>query len=157
MTTYGNLKPMDATKININGVENIFFTSVAIHTHMGWVHIDLEPTKEFYKLLTRGFKPTSHTKIKLDRRSRRVLFHLSLEKKVEIYRPENIVKPVDVNENSVATLYEAFAVILEKQILPGQPWAIAIGRRVFRGEMDPVAGRLERLWRSIERKKEEEL
>ncbi|MFZ8824174.1 MAG: hypothetical protein ACO2O0_08560, partial [Desulfurococcales archaeon] len=106
MTAYGNLKPMDATKININGVENIFFTSVAIHTHMGWAHLDLEPSKEFYKLLTRGFKPTSHSKIKLDRRSRRVLFHLSLEKKVEIHKPEDIVKPVDVNENSLATLYE---------------------------------------------------
>jgi len=41
-----------------------------------------------------------------------VIFHLSLEKEVEIYRPENIVKPVDVNEDSVATLYEAFAIIL---------------------------------------------
>ena len=63
------------TKININGVENIFFTSVAIHTHRGWVYLDLEPSKEFYKLLARGFKPTSHAKIKLDRRSRRALFH----------------------------------------------------------------------------------
>jgi putative transposase len=116
MTTYGNLKPMDATKININGFENIFFTSVAIHTHMGWVYLDLEPSKEFYKLLTIGFKPTSHSKIKLDRRSRRVLFHLSLEKKVEIHKPEDIVKPVDVNENSVATLYGAFAVILETDL-----------------------------------------
>jgi hypothetical protein len=41
---------------------------------------------------------------------------LSLEKEVEIYRPEDIVKPVDVNENSVATLYEAFAVILETDL-----------------------------------------
>jgi transposase len=56
-------------------------------------------------LLTRGFKLTLHAKIKLDRKNRRVIFHLSLEKKVEIYRPENI-KTVDVNENSVATLYE---------------------------------------------------
>jgi IS605 OrfB family transposase len=109
-------KPVNPTKININGFENIFFTSVAIHTHMGWVHLDLEPSKEFYKLLTRGFKPTSHSKIKLDRRSRRVLFHLSLEKKVEIHKPEDIVKPVDVNENSVATLYEAFAAILETDL-----------------------------------------
>jgi len=108
-------KPIDATKININGVENIFFTSVAINTHRGWVYIDLEPSKEFYKLLARGFKPTSHAKIKLDRRNRRVLFHLSLEKEIEIYRPEN-VKPVDVNENSVATLYEAFSIILETDL-----------------------------------------
>jgi IS605 OrfB family transposase len=75
------------------------------------VHIDLEPTKEFYKLLARGFKPKSHAKIKPGRKSRRVLFHLSLEKEVEIYKPGNI-KPVDINENSVATIYEAFAVIL---------------------------------------------
>jgi putative transposase len=79
------------------------------------VHIDLEPSKEFYKLLARGFKPTSHAKIKLDRRNRRVFFHLSLEKEVEIYRPGNI-KPVDVNESSVATLYEAFALILETDL-----------------------------------------
>ncbi|MFZ8823743.1 MAG: hypothetical protein ACO2O0_06290 [Desulfurococcales archaeon] len=28
-------KPIDATKININGVENTFFTSIAINTHRG--------------------------------------------------------------------------------------------------------------------------
>jgi len=108
-------KPIDATKIRINGFKHIFFTSVAINTHRGWVYLDLEPSKEFYKLLARGFKPTSHVKIKLDRRSRRVIFHLSLEKEVEIYGPGNI-KPVDVNENSVATLYEAFATILETDL-----------------------------------------
>jgi IS605 OrfB family transposase len=89
--------------------------ALAIHTHRGWVHLDLEPVKEFYKLLARGFKPKSHAKIKLDRKNRRVLFHLSLEKEVEIYKPGNI-KPIDVNENSVATLYEAFAVILETDL-----------------------------------------
>jgi hypothetical protein len=62
-------------------LRNIFFTSIAINTHRGWVYPDLEPSKEFYKLLARGFKPTSHAKIKLDRRSRRVLFHLSLKKR----------------------------------------------------------------------------
>ncbi|MFZ8824895.1 MAG: hypothetical protein ACO2O0_12260 [Desulfurococcales archaeon] len=109
-------KPVNLAKININGVENTLFTSVAIHTHRGWVRIDLEPTKEFYKLLARGFKPSSHAKIKLDRRNRRVLFHLSLEKEVEIYRPEDIVKPIDVNENSLATLYETLTIILETDL-----------------------------------------
>jgi len=80
------------------------------------VHLDLEPSKEFYKLLARGFKPKSHTKIKLDRKNRKAIFHISLEKEVKIYRPENIIKPVDVNENSVATLYEAFAAILETDL-----------------------------------------
>ncbi|MDT7894908.1 MAG: hypothetical protein RQ855_01775 [Desulfurococcales archaeon] len=108
-------KPATPMKITIDGVENIFFTSAAINTHRGWVYLDLEPSKEFYKLLARGFKPTSHAKIKLDRENRRVAFHLSLEKEVEIYKLEN-VKPVDVNENSVATLYEAFATILETDL-----------------------------------------
>jgi IS605 OrfB family transposase len=108
-------KPINPMKIRINGVENIFFTSVAVNTHRGWVHLDLEPTKEFYKLLARDFKPTSHAKIKLDRKNRRVIFYLSLEKEIEIYKPRNI-KPVDVNENSVATLYEAFAAILETNL-----------------------------------------
>ncbi len=79
------------------------------------MYLDLEPSKEFYKLLARGFKPTSHAKIKLDRKNRRVIFHLSLEKEVEIYRPGNI-KPVDVNEDSVATLYEVSTVILETDL-----------------------------------------
>jgi IS605 OrfB family transposase len=108
-------KPINPTKIRINGVENTFFTSVAINTHKGWVHLDLEPSKEFYKLLARGFKPKSHAKIKLDRKNRRVLFHISLGKEVEIYRPGNI-KPVDVNENSLATLYGAFSIILETDL-----------------------------------------
>jgi len=108
-------KPVNPTKIRINSVENIFFTRVAINTHRGWAYFDLEPSKELYKLLVRGFKPTSHAKIKLDRKNRRVLFHLSLEKEVEIYKPGDI-KPVDVNENSVATLYEAFSVILETDL-----------------------------------------
>ena len=37
--------------------------------------------------MARGFKPTSHAKIKLDRKNRRAIFHLSLEKEVEIYKP----------------------------------------------------------------------
>jgi IS605 OrfB family transposase len=108
-------KPINPMKIRINGVENIFFTSVAVNTHRGWVHLDLEPTKEFYKLLARDFKPTSHAKIKLDRKNRRVIFYLSLEKEIEIYKPRNI-KPIDVNENSLAILYGAFAAILETNL-----------------------------------------
>jgi IS605 OrfB family transposase len=79
------------------------------------VYLDLEPSKEFYKLLARGFKLAFHAKIKLDRKNRRLIFHLSLEKEAKIYRPGNI-KPVDVNENSVAALYEAFALILETDL-----------------------------------------
>jgi len=109
-------KPANPTKININGLENIFFASIAINTHRGWVYLDLEPSKEFYKLLARGFKPTSHAKIELDRRNRRAIFYLSLEKEIEIYSPEKAIKPVDVNENSVATLYEASSIILETDL-----------------------------------------
>jgi predicted metal-dependent hydrolase len=74
-------KPVNPTKININGFENIFFTSVAINTHRGWVHLDLEPSKEFYKLLARGFKPVSHAKFKLDRKNRRVIFNYPSKKR----------------------------------------------------------------------------
>jgi hypothetical protein len=112
-------KPVNPIKIRINGVENIFFTSVAINTHRGWVHLDLEPSKEFYKLLAGGLSRHHILRSSLIERTRRVIFHLSLEKEVEIYRPENIVKPVDVNENSVATIatiYGAFAIILRTDL-----------------------------------------
>jgi transposase len=107
------------------------------------VYLDLEPSKEFYKLLARGFKPTSHAKIKLDRRNRGALFHLSLEKKIEIYKPGNI-KPVDVNENSVATLYEAYTIILETNLAKTTP-GYSYRKESIRGEMDPMAKKLERL------------
>jgi hypothetical protein len=45
------------------------------------VHLDLEPSKEFYKLLARGFKPTSHAKIKLDGKNRRAIFHYPLRRR----------------------------------------------------------------------------
>ncbi|MFZ8822979.1 MAG: hypothetical protein ACO2O0_02345 [Desulfurococcales archaeon] len=108
------------------------------------MHIDLEPSKEFYELLARGFMPTSHAKIKLDRRSRRVVFHLSLEKEIEIYRPGNI-KPVDVNENSVATLYEAFSIILETD-LAETTLGYSHRKESIRGEMDLMSKKLGRLW-----------
>jgi putative transposase len=128
-------KPATPMKITIDGVENIFFTSAAINTHRGWVYLDLEPSKEFYKLLARGFKPTSHAKIKLDRENRRVAFHLSLEKEIEIYKLEN-VKPVDVNVNSAATLYEAFALILETD-LAETTLGYSYRKKASRGEIDP--------------------
>ena len=99
--------------------------------------------------MARGFKPTSHAKIKLDRKNRRVLFHPSLEREIKIYRPGNI-KPVDVNENSVATLYEAFALILETD-LAETTLGYSYRKKASRGEMDPIAGRLERLWKSLGR------
>ena len=113
------------------------------------MYLDLEPSKEFYKLLARGFKPSSYAKIKLDRRNRRVLFHLSLEKEAKIYRPGNI-KPVDVNENSVATPYEASTVILETD-LAETTLGYSYRKESIRGEMDLVAERLEMLWRSLGR------
>ncbi len=110
-------KPLDVREVIVNDVKTLFFTKVAINTHRGWVNLELEPTKHFYKLLSRGFKPTSHARLKLDRRNRRVLFYLTLEKEVEIYKPERpILKPVDVNENSVATLYEGLAIVFESEL-----------------------------------------
>jgi len=107
------------------------------------VYLDLEPSREFYELLARGFKLTPHAKIKLDRRNRRELFHLSLEKEIEIYKHGNI-KPVDVNENSVATLYEAYTIILETNLAKTTP-GYSYRKGSIRGEMDPMAKKLERL------------
>jgi transposase len=113
------------------------------------VYLDLEPSKEFYKLLARGSKLALHAKIKLDRKNRRVIFHLSLEKEAKIYKPGNI-KPIDVNKNSVATLYEASTVILETD-LAKTTLGYSYRKESIRGETDLVAERLERLWRSLGR------
>lgn len=87
-------------------------TSVEIATHKGWIKIELESHKRYWKYVNSGWMFFSETKVKLDKKSRRVLIYLTFKKSVELYKPKGFT-PVDVNENHVAVLVDGKAYLFE--------------------------------------------
>jgi IS605 OrfB family transposase len=87
-------------------------TSIEIATHRGWVTIELELHKQYWKYLNSGWRPASEARVKLDKRSRRLVIYLVFKKSVEVYRPRGFVS-VDVNENHVAVLVDDKAFLFE--------------------------------------------
>jgi len=87
-------------------------TSIEIATHRGWVAIELEPHKQYWKYLNSGWRLASEARVKLDKRNRRLIIYLVFKKSVEAYRPRGFVS-VDVNENHVAVLVDDKAFLFE--------------------------------------------
>jgi len=87
-------------------------TSIEIATHKGWVKVELEPHKQYWKYVNSGWKLASEAKVKLDRKSRRLVVYLTFKKRVEVYEPKSFVA-VDVNENHVAVLVDGSVYIFE--------------------------------------------
>jgi IS605 OrfB family transposase len=80
-------------------------TSIEIATHRGWVTIELELHKQYWKYLNTGWKLASEAKVKLDKRDRRLIIYLVFKEIAEAYRPRGFIS-VDVNENHVAVLVD---------------------------------------------------
>jgi IS605 OrfB family transposase len=80
-------------------------TSIEIATHRGWVTIELELHKQYWKYLNSGWRPASEAKVKLDKKNRRLIIYLVFKKIAEAYRPRGFIS-VDVNENHVAVLVD---------------------------------------------------
>jgi len=78
-------------------------TSVEVATHKGWIRVELELHKQYWRYVNGGWRVASEAKVKLDRKSRRLVIYLTFKKSVEAYEPKGLV-PVDVNENHVAVL-----------------------------------------------------
>ncbi|BDR92811.1 RNA-guided endonuclease InsQ/TnpB family protein [Vulcanisaeta souniana] len=87
-------------------------TYIAVVTHKGWVTIEIEPHKQYWRYINGGWRLASEAKIKLDRRDRRVIIYLTFVKEVEEYKPSGYL-PVDVNENNVAVLIDGVAHLFE--------------------------------------------
>ena len=88
------------------------YTMVRIATHKGWITVELEPHKQYWKYINRGWKLASEAKVKLDKRDRRLIVHLTFVKVVGEYKPEGYL-PVDVNENNVTILVDGIAYLFE--------------------------------------------
>ena len=86
--------------------------SIEIATHRGWIVIELEPHKQFWKHVNSDWRLVSEARVKLDKRNRRLIIYLVFKKSVEVYRPRGFVS-VDVNENHVAVLVDDKAHLFE--------------------------------------------
>jgi len=90
-------------------------TSIRIATHKGWVTVEFEPHKQYWKYVNKGWKLASESKIKLDRKSKQLIIYLSFVKEVEEYKPRSKLS-VDVNENNVTILIDGVAYLFETNI-----------------------------------------
>jgi len=86
--------------------------TIRIATHKGWVRVELEPHKHFWRYLNGGWRISSEAKVKLDRRSRKLVIYLTFRKSVETYKPSGFIA-VDVNENHVAVLVDRSVYLFE--------------------------------------------
>jgi IS605 OrfB family transposase len=87
-------------------------TGIEVATHVGWVRVELEPHKQYWRYVNSGWKLASEAKLRLDRRGRRLIFHLTFRRSVEAYEPRDLI-PVDVNENHVAVMIDQEVYLLE--------------------------------------------
>ncbi len=87
-------------------------TSIRIATHKGWVTVEFEPHKQYWRYVNRDWRLASEAKIKLDRRNRQLLICLAFVKEVEKYKPKGYLS-VDVNENNTTILIDGVALLFE--------------------------------------------
>jgi len=88
------------------------YTSIMIATHKGWIPVELEPHKQYWRYVNRGWRISSEAKVKLDKRSRQLIIYLVFVKDVEEYEARGFI-PVDVNENNVTVLLDGYPYLLE--------------------------------------------
>jgi len=86
--------------------------SIRIATHRGWIAIDFEPHKQFWRYVNREWRLSSEARIKLDKKNRQLVIYLTFVRDVEEYRPGGFIS-VDVNENSVSVLINGVAYLFE--------------------------------------------
>ena len=90
-------------------------TSIRIATHKGWITVEFEPHKQYWRYINKGWRLTSEAKIKLDKRSRQLIIYLTFAKEVNEFKPSGYLS-VDVNENNVTVLVDGVAYLLETSL-----------------------------------------
>ncbi|MEB3851193.1 MAG: transposase [Desulfurococcales archaeon] len=129
------------------------YTSIRIATHKGWVTIEFEPHKQYWRYVNRGWRLASETKIKLDKRNRQLIIYLTFVKEVEEYKPKGYL-PVDVNEDNVTILLDGVAYLFEtnmKTLVLGYYYR----RKSIQERCDKLYGVRSRIKRKVMRKLKE--
>ena len=128
-------------------------TSIRIATHKGWITVDFEPYKQYWRYLNKGWKLSSEAKVKLDKRSRQLVIYLSFIKEVEEYKPKGYI-PVDVNENNVTVLVDNLTFLFEtntEKLVLGYYYR----RKRIQEKYDKLYGKKSRIKRKAVRKLKE--
>jgi len=87
-------------------------TLIRIATHKGWIEVNLEGHKHYWKTVNSGWKLASQARIKLDKKERRLIVFLTFYKDVEEYEARSWIT-IDVNEDNVTALIDFTPVIFE--------------------------------------------
>jgi len=87
-------------------------TCVWITTHEGWIRVEFELHKLYWKYVNGGWGLASEAKLKLDRKARRIEFMLIFKKDVEAYKPKGYIA-INVNENSIIVLVDSIVYLFE--------------------------------------------
>jgi IS605 OrfB family transposase len=90
-------------------------TSIKVATHKGWVPLEVVPHKQYWKYVNSGWRLAPEAKIKLNKRSRKLLVYLTFAKEVGEYKPRGYVS-VDVNEENVTVLLDGVALLFETNV-----------------------------------------
>jgi len=116
--------------------KRIGHTTILIYTHKGWVTLELEPHKQYWRYINDGWVLRTQPKVKIDYRCKRLLVYFVFVKDINV--DGNGVKhvvSVDVNENNVAVKVLDKAFILETGIK-----RITIGYARYREVVQSVKG-----------------
>ena len=135
--------------------KSIGLTSIRIATHKGWVTVDFEPHKQYWKYANREWMLASEAKIKLDRRNRQLVIYLTFVKEVEEFRPRGYLS-VDVNENNVTMLVDGIAYLFEtntEKLILGYYYR----RKSIQERYDKLYGKRSRIKRKIMRRLNERM
>ena len=131
------------------------YTSIRIATHKGWVTVEFVTHKQYWKYINKGWKLSSETKIKLDKKSRQLIIYLTFAKEVEEYKPRGYL-PVDVNENNATIMLDGIAYLFEtdtEKLILGYHYR----RKRIQEKYDKLYGKKSRIKRKIMRKLKERM
>jgi len=129
------------------------YTSIKIATHKGWITVDFELHKQYWRYVNRRWKLASEAKIKLDKRNRQLIIYLTFTKEVEEYKPRGCIS-VDVNENNATILVDGVAYLFEtntEKLVLGYYYR----RKRIQEKYDKIYGKRSRIKRKAIRKLKE--
>ncbi len=128
-------------------------TSIRIATHKGWIIIDFEPHKQYWKYLNRGWKLASEVKVKLDKRNGQLIIYLTFVEEIKEFKHNGFVS-VDVNESNVTMLVDGAAYLFEtntEKLVLGYYYR----RKKIQEKYDKLYGKKSRAKRKVMRKLKE--
>jgi putative transposase len=116
--------------------KRIGYTTILIHTHRGWIPIELVPHKLYWRYINSGYILRTQPKVKINYKHKKLLVYFMFSKTINIDEDSaRHIISVDVNENSVAVKVLGKVYILETGIK-----RITIGYARYREVVQSVKG-----------------